>query len=400
MTEKRLWTKNYIAICLSCFFQFMTHYALLTTLPIFVMDILKSGNQEVGLTVMLFQAGAVSCRLFAGKWIDRFDKRKFLLLSLGIFLLASGSYLGVHTIFILLVLRFFHGVGFGMGSTATATIAAIITPENRKGEGIGYLSMFTSLAMVTGPFLSLLIVIHYSFTVLYGFCGILALLSFFSGIMTKLPEAQPHTQNDIKNSAGWRNYIEPRALPAASTGFFLAFVYGGILGFIPAYAKSLGIMEFTSGFFALYAVAMIVPRSLIGKLFDRKGANAVIYPAFVILVVGMLVLSQSQSPTGLLAAGLIIGLGFGALNPSFQAMAVKDCSDQRKGLATATYLLFLDVGIGLGSYVLGVVALYTNYHTMYLLSSAVMIGNIFVYYLLCHKDGLNILENSPARINI
>lgn len=396
LAKKRLWTKNYIGICLSCFFQFMTHYALLTALPIFVVDILKSGNQEVGLTVTLFQAGAVSCRPFAGKWIDRLEKRKFLLLSLGIFLLASGSYFGVRNILILLVLRFFHGIGFGMGTTATSTIAAIIAPESRKGEGIGYLSMFTSLAMVIGPVLSLLIVINFNFTVLYGFCGILALLSFISGIMTKLPEAQLYTQRDIKNLAGWRNYIEPKALPAAITGFFLAFVYGGILAFIPTYSKSLGIMEFASGFFALFAAAIIVPRSVIGKFFDQKGANTVIYPAIVIFVVGMLGLSQIQSPTGLLAAGFIIGLGFGALNPSLQAMAVKGCPDRSKGLAMATYLLFADIGIGLGSYMLGLAALYMSYPAMYLLSSAVMTGNIFVYYLLCHKDRLKILENGSA----
>jgi len=105
---------------------------------------------------MLFQAGAVSCRLFAGKWIDRFDKRKFLLLSLGMFLLASGSYLGVRTIFILLVLRFFHGVGFGMGTTATATIAAIIAPESRKGAAVAAVSfdenaVASILAGILGP---------------------------------------------------------------------------------------------------------------------------------------------------------------------------------------------------------------------------------------------------------
>lgn len=389
--EPRLWTKTYIGICLSGFFQFMTHYALLTALPLFIVNMLKSGDQQVGLALMLFQAGAVSCRLFAGKWIDRFDKRKFLLLSLIMFLLASCSYLGVRNILILLVLRFFHGVGFGMGTTATATLAAVIAPSKRKGEGIGYLAMFSSLAMVAGPFLSLLIVVHYNFTVLYGFCGILALLSFISGIMIKLPEAQPHPRNDTKHPSGWRNYIEPGALPAAISGFFLAFIYGGILGFLSTYAQSLGVMEFSSGFFALFAAAMILPRSVIGRLFDRRGANLVIYPAIGIVVTGLLGLSQIQSPAGLLAAGFVIGLGFGALNPSFQAMAVKDSADRRKGIATATYLLFLDIGIGLGSYVLGVVVLYTSYQTMYLLSSAVMVGSIFVYYMLCHKDRLKIL---------
>lgn len=155
-------------------------------------------------------------------------------------------------------------------------------------------------------------------------------------------------------------------------------------------------MEFASGFFAIFAAAIIVPRSVIGKLFDRKGANSVIYPSIVIFAVGMFGFSQIQSPTGLLVAGFIIGLGFGALNPSLQAMAVKGCSDGCKGLAMATYLLFADIGIGLGSYVLGVAVLYMSYPAMYSLSSAVMIGNIFVYYLLCNIDQLKILENGLA----
>lgn len=368
----------------------MTHYALLTALPIFVIDVLKNGNQEAGLAVTFFQIGAVSCRPFAGKWIDRFEKKKFLLISLAMFLFASISYFAVKSILILLILRLVHGVGFGMGTTATSTLAAITAPESRKGEGIGYLAMFTSLAMVIGPFLSLTIVIHYNFTILYGVCGFLAFLAFLSGMMTRVPEAKVDIQEEKIHSVNWENFIEPKALPVSITGFLLAFVYGGILAFIPTYAKSIGIIEFASGFFALYAVAIVVPRPLIGRLFDRKGPNIIIYSAIVIFIIGMIVLSDVHDPIGFLTAGLVIGLGYGSLHPSFQAMAVQACIDQRKGMATATYFLFFDIGIGLGSYVLGWIVLYTGYRTMFLISSAVMAINLLAYYLLYQRNILKI----------
>ncbi|WP_374226398.1 MFS transporter [Bacillus sp. sid0103] len=38
----------------------------------------------------------------------------------------------------LLIVRFFHGIGFGMATTATGAIVADLIPESRKGEGMGY----------------------------------------------------------------------------------------------------------------------------------------------------------------------------------------------------------------------------------------------------------------------
>lgn len=382
---KPLWTRNFLCMCLSCFFQFMTHYALLTVLPIFIIDILQHTNQEAGLAVTFFMIGTVLCRPFAGKWIDKFEKRKFLLLSLGLFLLASVSYMGVESIFFLMLLRFIHGVGFGMGTTATSTIAAILAPENRRGEGIGYLAMFTSLAMVLGPFLSLMIVIYSNFSILFGVCGVLGLLAFVCGYITRIPSDSSKSEK-INNLRGWQDYIEPKALPVAIIGFFLAIVYGGILTFIPIYARSMGLTEFAGGFFVVYAIAIVLPRPIIGRLFDRKGANSITYPAIFLFVLGMIGLSQIHGPVGLLVSGLIIGLGFGGLHPSFQAMAVQACSDQRKGLATATYFLFFDIGIGVGSYVLGLLVLYTNYQVMYLVSSVVMAFTAVLYYCLCHNS--------------
>ena len=45
---------------------------------------------------------------------------------------------------------------YGITSTATSTIIAAIIPTSRRGEGINYYGLSTSLAAAVGPFLGIL----------------------------------------------------------------------------------------------------------------------------------------------------------------------------------------------------------------------------------------------------
>lgn len=76
-----------------------------------------------------------------------------------------------------------------------------------------------------------------------------------------------------------------------------------------------------------------------------------------------------------LVASGVIGLGYGSVFPSFQAIAIKSAPNERRGLATGTYFLLLDTGMGVGSFVLGMIASAMNYSFMYVVS----------YYTLHHR---------------
>ena len=54
-------------------------------------------------------------------------------------------------------MRLLHGMIFAVGTTAVAAVAVLVLPKHRKGEGIGYFSVFVNVAMVIGPFLGLTI---------------------------------------------------------------------------------------------------------------------------------------------------------------------------------------------------------------------------------------------------
>ena len=390
MEKQSLWNISYIRMCFSSFFQYLTHYILLVALPIFVVQILQQGENQAGLALTFFQIGAVLFRPFAGKWMDDFEKKKVLFASLALFCAICFMYLGVQTLFFLLILRFFHGAGFATGTTATATMVTVFSPPSRMGEGVGYLAVFTSIAMVIGPFIGLKIIADYSSTVLFAVCAVFGLLAFLCGKVSSIPEQKTKGQITSKKAFSWRSLFEPNALPIALCGGLLALVYSSLLGFLPLYARKIGMMDTASYFFAVYALAMVLSRPFINKLVDRVGVNLVVYASVFVYFSGMVGLSQVDNPMQFLVAGAVIGLGFGGLNPSFQTLAVLAAPRNKSGLATSTYFLSMDVGVGLGSFILGVVADFTSYRVMYLFCSIVVVFIAVLFYFINHGNEKNI----------
>jgi len=386
LEKQSLWSISYIRMCLSSFFQYLIHYILLVALPIFVVQMLQQDENHAGLALTFFQIGAVLFRPFAGKWMDDFEKQKVLFASLALFCVTCFMYLGVQTIFFLLLLRFFHGAAFATGTTATATMVTVFSPPPRMGEGVGYLAVFTSIAMVIGPFIGLKIIADYSSTVLFGVCAVFGLLAFLCGNVSSIPKQKTKSQTAISKVFSWKKLFEPNALPIALCGGLLAFVYSSLLGFLPLYARKIGMMDTASYFFAVYALGMVLSRPFINKLVDRMGINRVVYASVLVYFMGMVGLSQVDSPIQFLLAGAVIGIGFGGLNPSFQTLAVLAAPRNKSGLATSTYFLSMDAGVGLGSFILGFVVNLTNYRAMYLLCSVVVLFIAVLFYFINHRD--------------
>ncbi|MGF9966083.1 MFS transporter [Bacillus rhizoplanae] len=381
MENQKLWTKDFTGTCLSSLFLFLTFYMLMTTLPIYVIDGLKGKPGEMGLVATVFLISSVLCRPFTGKWLDDLGRKKILFISLSLFLAATVMYFGAQSLFLLLALRFLHGIGFGMATTATGTIVTDVAPAHRRGEALGYYGVFMSLPMVIGPFLGLTIISKFSFTILFIVCSIFSMLAFLFGLLVNIPNEKTTVKKEKKHMQ-WKDLIEPSTIPIAITGCVLSFSYSGILSFIPVYAKELGMADIASYFFVVYAIVVVISRPFSGKIFDRFGENVLIYPSIIIFMIGMFTLSQAQTSFWLLAAGVLIGIGYGTLIPSFQTIAVSAAPHHRRGSATATYFSFFDTGMGIGSFVLGIIAAHSSYHNMYFISSIIVAFTLLIYYFL------------------
>ena len=396
--KQQIWTKSFISISLSNLFIFIAFYGLLTSLPIYVVDELHRSKLDAGLIVTIFLLSAIVVRPFSGKLLEDYGKKRMLMISLILFTLCSFLYLWIEQYSLLLALRFFQGMWFSIATTATGSIAADLIPIKRRGEGLGYFVMSTNLAVVFGPLIALTLIQVTSFTTLFLVLALLILVGLLITATSKVNEVRS-TATKIKKRIQLSDLLDQKALPIAVIGSLVALSYASVLSFLSIYAQELNLLDAASFFFVVFAVVMLVARPFSGRLFDTKGPHFIMYPALVLFLIGLYLLSITQSSFMLLLSGAFIGLGYGTVVPSLQTLAVQATDRHRSGHATATFFTFFDSGLALGSYVLGIVATHLGYSQLYFITSAFMIVVIVCYKLVLNRKettSVPLTESEPS----
>ena len=386
--SNKLWTKDYISVCLTTFFMFLNYYYLLVTIPIYLIQDLQGNTTQAGILVAVFYVAAILIRPIAGKWIETYGIKKIFLVSLIIYLVAAFMYFFTTTLISLTVLRFVHGIGFGMITTSTGTIVASIIPNGRKGEGMGYYGLMMNISMALGPFVGLLAITQWGSSVMFIVSAVSVVIGTITGFLISLPkgEIKVATEKTVKQKGlKMKDLIELSALPISLVSFFFALVYASIVSFVSVYAKELQLTEIASYFFIVYVIALLISRPFTGKWFDQYGANIIMIPSIISFALGMFLLSQAEGAFLFLLSAAFIGLGWGTIFPSAQTIAIQVAPPERKSVATATFLSTMDSGIGIGSVIVGIVGAQLGYSSLYFYSSIMVLAGLVVYYLLHGK---------------
>lgn len=384
MDKPRLWTRDFISIAITNFLVFTTFFYLLVTLPIYALQELHGAESEVGLITAVFLIASILIRPFAGKWIEKAGKYIVFISSLIVLFAASILYFISQSIVSLLILRFFHGIGFGMATTATGTIVADLIPETRKGEGMGYYGLTLNLAMAIGPFLGLTVMQQAGTNVIFIINVLCALFALVAGLFVKLPKKAFMQERVIERKTSMKigDYLKTSSIPISLVSAFFGFIYSGIISFVSIYAKEQNLVEVAGYFFVVYAVVLLISRPFTGKWFDLFGGNIIIYPAILCFAVGTFLLSVSNTSLLFLASAALIGVGWGTVFPSFQTIAIQVAPPKKRALATATFLSIYDFGFGIGSFIFGIAAAKIDYGSLYFYCSFLILIGIGVYYLL------------------
>lgn len=375
----KIWTGPFLVALINNFFLFIVYYALITILPVYILNDLNGTEGQAGLAMTIFMLSAIVVRPFTGKIIEMFGKRITLLISELFFCLSSILYIFIDSLSLLLALRLFHGIWFSIVTTVLIAIANDIIPESRKGAGLGYFAMSMNLAVVFGPFIALTTVQLFSYKVLVIGLAIAVILGYVFAFTLKVTEYQPKASIVKSNRLSWHDLFEKKAIPIATVGGLTAFAYASIMSFISVYAEKEGVFEYVSLFFIVFAVAMMAVRPFTGQLYDTKGPSYVIYPSLIFFAAGLFMLSNMHSVSTLLISGALIGIGYGSIVPCFQAIAIQSAEKHRSGHATSTFFTLFDSGMAIGAFVLGIVSAQLGYSALYILCGIIIILAIPVY---------------------
>lgn len=290
---EKIWTKDFISIAMTQLLVFIAFYTLLTTLPIYVMQDLGGSESDSGLVVTAMLLAAIIIRPFSAKILDIIGKKKGLVITVAIFTATCFLYIWVDQFVPLLALRFFHGLSFGVITTATGAIAADVIPPARRGAGMGYFAMSNNLAVVLGPFIGLTLLQFASFQTLFIILSIVMLGSLVSSLLVQLPAQEKVDQGKSKLQVS--DLIELKALPVSLISGLVGLTYASILSFISVYAEALDLASAASYFFLVYAIVMLAARPSLGRAYDNRGPKFVLMPCLFIFAVGLVFLSFTSS---------------------------------------------------------------------------------------------------------
>ncbi|MGE9752709.1 MFS transporter [Bacillus inaquosorum] len=380
MTINKIWTKDFINLSAMNFFLILVYFLLNATITTYAVNKFDATAGESGLIAGIFIIGALVGRIITGRLVL---SKKILMFGLFFFLLTILLYFLNLGIYFLMLTRFLNGISVGIATTVVGTVVALVIPNSRRGEGISYFAVSTALATGIGPFIGLLLTQNGNYNLIFVFNLVLGCIILGTSLILNVPQV-PTESNEEKKSF-FSNLIDYKTLPIAIILFIMTFSFSSILSYINLYAMELNLVSTASFFFMVYTASVLISRPFTGRLVDRKGANIIMYPAIVLFGFGMILLSFTESSMTLLLSGVLVGLGFGNIASITQTVAISQATPQRLGMATATFMIFYDLGNGFGPTLLGGIIPLTGYSGMYQILAVIILLSLILYYFLHGK---------------
>jgi predicted MFS family arabinose efflux permease len=377
VVKEPLWTRAFIYLAVSNALLASGFHMLIPTLPLFIAGF-GGTDAQIGLIMGSFTFSAVLIRFYTVQGINRLGKTNFLLWGIVICMIAIAGYYWATNVALSLSTRILHGVGFGIATTMYATIVSDIIPGSRRGEGMGYFGLGSTLLMALAPAIGVWVVDSYGFAVLFAVAAASQVLAFVWTQASRMPAAL--VSHAEAGSPGVGRLIERQAIFPAVLSLLLGICIGGVLSFVTLLAREVHVAN--AGYFFLVATSNVfLARLVTGRIFDQKGPAWVIIPGAVVLFLGLMILSKVSSPDAFLWAAACYGLGTGSMFPALQTWMINMVTPERRSIANATFFNALDTGVGGGAIVLGILAGQSGYQSIYFYSANVVVCFIVLYIL-------------------
>jgi MFS family permease len=375
---------------LPAFVVYLSIGMLMATLPLFIAHDLGLDAIWVGLIFSAQYIAILFAGPMAGRLTDSLGPKRTTLFGItsclvsALLMMCAGVAASIPSMSVMILLgaRVCLGVAESMSTSGSVNWAIRSLGKNNLVKVVSAAGIINYGAMALGAPLGVLIVNHFGFK----FVGVVAAaLSILHLPLTLKREKMPGT-NALKMSF--------------FSVFRRVFPYGVCLG--------LGTVGFSvlSTFVALYfedrhwlgsympvtmfGAAFIMVRILLSNAVKKYGSMRVVVGSLAVEATGLLLLWQSASQLEAILAASVIGAGFALVFPALAAEALSRVSDANRGAALSSYVLCLDVAMGISAPLGGFIAEHFGAVTVFLFGGlAALTAFILALRLLVAK--------SPAR---
>ncbi|MBS7807983.1 MFS transporter [Variovorax sp. PCZ-1] len=318
-------------------------------------------DTQFGLLVSAYTFSAGASGLAAAFYVDRFGRKKLLLILYSLFALATLACGLAPTYESLMAARVAAGVFGGVLSALSQTIVGDVIPQERRGQAMGVVMSAFSISTVAGVPLGLFLAAHFNwhvpFLAIAAFSGVLVILAWQT-----LPKMRDHLKAARKISPltnlldTVKNQDHQKALLFTFLMMFVGFV---VIPYITLYTTSNGGLSISvlPYIYLCGGIATLLTARAIGRATDARGKVPMFRTLALLAIIPVLGLTIS-APTGLYGIFAITTLFFvfmsGRMIPGM-AIVTSACNPPQRGTFMALNSAAQSLGMSAAAFLGGLI---------------------------------------------
>src|SRR5690606_23223187 len=307
--KEKLWNKNFIIACVANFLIACSFNLLMPAIPLYLSAELGVAHSQIGIVLSSYAIALLVIRPFCGYWVDTYSRKPLFLLGLSCFIAIFVGYYFALTVTFFVILRFIHGMFWGLTTVSSNTVAIDIIPPSRRAEGIGYYGVNTNIAMAIAPFVGVYLYNAEGFHFLISCALAMGVLSVVAVSLIKVPMRE---EIDKIPPVSLDRFLLIKGIPILFNQLFLSFGWGTLIAYAVLYGNETGIHN-PGLFFLFLAGGIILSRVTSGKYVDRGHIHKVMALALILISCGFTSFALFHSIYAFCISAFFIGLGYGTL---------------------------------------------------------------------------------------
>jgi MFS family permease len=395
-----IWTRNFICVVIANLLLCVAHNSVNTLVASYV-TFLGAVPVIMGLLTGMFFGVSLAMRPVSGPMITKIDKRKLMILIYVLGGIVNLGYAAFHSIPMFVMFRFLNGVQYSFVGSLLMTIAGDSVPKEKMASGLGIYGIGGAVGTAFGPAIGIGLLkfgtqiknADFGFTLVFLFAALIFSLAIIPSVILN-PDKK--TKEEVASTGAWyKNIATVYALPTTMVMFFIIIANSLYSSYIVEFAKEQGIIG-SGMFYTFMAGALIVSRPLSGWLSDKFGIAKILIPGMILFAISFYIVGSSKSLAMLLIGAVLAAFGYGAAQPTIQAMCMQSVSPLKRSVASNTIFVGMDLGLFIGPFLGSIVYAQTSYAFMFKISVIPVILAIicFIAILPIYKRRRRVLENA------
>lgn len=381
--EQRIWSKDFILVMVIATLASTAITTQMGTLPLYVASL--GGSTAVsGAIVGILGISALIFRFPTGVLLDRYGRRVLLVVGLAI-LLVDFSLLNVfRTLLMLFCLRFLQGIGNGIQTTSTSTLAADLIPPGRLQTGLGYFSLAQVVPSAIGPLIGLSVVEHFGYRMLFVVGVVLTAAALALSLLLTdrgVPGRASASGKDerLHDGGSLALLMRPGILLPSAVMFVVFCAAAGVTAFVAQFAVEAGIAN-AGVYFVVASASTVLVRLFVSPQLIRFRQPVVALVSLTMVCATFFLVANARNLGVLLLAAALYGAGQANLQPMMNTLVLEGIEPDQRGRVTAFFSASGDVAYGGGALLWGIVAGWCGFRSMYVICGVcALLG--FVSYL-------------------